>query len=122
MTPTELEKLERLAEAATKGLWEYEPGKIRPSSVWASGMQVAQTGYAKFDSDNAKFIAAARTAIPQLIAEVRKLREALENAADWMKVVHNTPIAQSHERCLDVIRSGARAAELEARAALGGEK
>lgn len=64
MTNDELERLAKLAEAATEGPWEA----IRP--------QINVT------EEDAQFIAAARTALPALVAEVRRLTRELEWVTD----------------------------------------
>lgn len=98
MTDAELAELERLCEVATPGPWEWEAGmftgaagrpynlQVRVASPWGEGelhphvLLKTVNGWEPKDSD-AAFIAAARTAVPALIAEVRRLRDALES--EW---------------------------------------
>lgn len=79
MTQEELDRLESLANAATGGSWEvgdpYDGRTALLVAVYGMGMEVADTQTEK----DAAFIAAARDAVPSLIAEVRRLRE--ENEA-----------------------------------------
>jgi hypothetical protein len=85
----DLDKLKALCEAATEGPWDtmgggksigivadYEPesplgSALMIGSCWHNEA-IKQDGYA-----NAAFIKAARTALPELIAEVERLREEL---------------------------------------------
>lgn len=102
LTDTELTDLEKLCDAATDGPWEWKPGplnvQLEGNIEYADGNPVLVAGGchnndgngcqpdgiggdvlrrcpihpAKQDRD---FIATARTALPRLIAEVRRLRE-----------------------------------------------
>ena len=75
MTDDELLTIEALADAATMGPWQerYRPG--------SAGYDVARRGSTALVGSlpmlkqDAAFIAAARTAVPALIAEVRRLRD-----------------------------------------------
>jgi hypothetical protein len=63
MTDEQLTKLEELCEKATPGPWRISrDARLFPLNLKADG----------------RFIAAARTALPELIAEVRRLRTELE--------------------------------------------
>lgn len=84
MTPEQLNELERLANAATPGPWRVchdEPHIVIDSRFGVDdpdGGIVAECGGKAFHSpfpENAAFIAAARDAVPYLIAEVRRLEE-----------------------------------------------
>src|SRR5687768_15286619 len=96
MTGERLAELERLCEAATPGPW-YAPEQLG-GHVWgdrALGQQSNEILYHHKVADctyhadggfeqrgqNAAFIAAARTALPELIAEVRRL---------WAEVVNGS--------------------------------
>src|SRR5579885_3596484 len=94
MTEEELERLEQLANAATPGPWsssgEYHAGKVpggRPN-----GETIARFGswigkQLQFPNDeNAAFAAAARQAVPELIAEVRGLRKQVTGLADRVAI------------------------------------
>jgi hypothetical protein len=85
-TKLDLEALEALANAATPGPWSVEIG-----AVWAGTDDLVASGFDDsnaagsvdlvgrvFYVSNASFIAAAREAVPALIARVRELEE--ENA------------------------------------------
>lgn len=83
MTEEELAALEALTEAATAGPWEWNDHDLHAVSVanddpWdpASGQKIIVTDSGAYppEKDDAAFIAAARTAVPALIAEVRRLR------------------------------------------------
>lgn len=94
----DLDHLESLAAAATEGPWRVTTGLLEgrgplrvmvedPRHVLADermGYLVATTGKAS-NSDSAPdaaFIAAARTAVPALCAEVRRLREDKQTAEE----------------------------------------
>ena len=73
----DLAEWERLAAAATPGPWRQDPGGragARFDDVLADGSNIAEW----IEPADAAFIAASRTALPALVAEVRRLREALE--------------------------------------------
>ena len=79
---TRLAELERLAAAATDLPWEYEGRAITSPHRGKCYQQIAETGMpgcrlAAVDHRNGAFIAASRTAVPELVAEVRRLREHL---------------------------------------------
>lgn len=80
MTPDELKQLcdkaERLANAATPGPWERIGTSI---CDWGDGtgtysMEFLPNLFSERQTDDAEFIAHARTAVPQLIAAVRELQ------------------------------------------------
>jgi hypothetical protein len=76
MTDAELTELEALCHAATPGPWECDIFGIPGVATKAPNRYRSK----HIDELNFAFIAAARTAVPALIAEVRKLREELEAA------------------------------------------
>lgn len=82
----DLEKLSELAERATKAPWEANLDSDHGDyTLWGPGPHefIANIGTeVSFDlsADNARFIAAARTAVPALIARLRELQEMLEEA------------------------------------------
>lgn len=80
---TDLNALEALCERATKGPWTFVPWHIAegPSEVRA-GAGWLLCGLPS--DDDAAFIAASREAIPALVAEVRRLREALVEAESFI--------------------------------------
>jgi len=100
MTDGELSRLKALAEAATPGPWDVysetiadksaataefdyqvqntEPFVGRVFMLNGDGKCPAITGCGPTSEANAAFIAASREAVPQLVAEVERLREALD--------------------------------------------
>lgn len=88
MTPAELDALERLCEAATPARWRA--GAVEKHHVFArhdeglaglGGERVLLRMNEHFPHEaDAAFIAAAREAVPALIAEVRHLRTVVESA------------------------------------------
>lgn len=84
---TDLDELERLAAAASSGPW-------RPSSwkearfvtkadgvcLWDETGALDGAGEPEMAEADAAFIAASRTAVPELVAEVRRLRRELNQA------------------------------------------
>ena len=105
LTPARLAEIEAAADAATEGPWYAQPkysvlgkrlivaeaGPIRVTADAAHEMQPA--------GDDATFIAMARTAVPELVAEVRrlaaterKLRDALRAMAATFKPFTSRPM------------------------------
>lgn len=79
MTEAELTRLEALAAAATPGPWNNQ-GVIVLAGEDTCIARLWLTHPAKGSEEtNAAFIAASRKAVPALVAEVRRLREALTN-------------------------------------------
>lgn len=88
MTPERLAEIEAREKAATAAPWTREKPGICPQTGFREGVAVAATLgnqmiYAhppggQFPSADANFIAHARQDIPDLVAEVRRLRAALE--------------------------------------------
>lgn len=92
MTDEELNRLEALAAAATPGPWRLPGGKSYVMPSHGEPYKVAQLGgtrdspglIAREDDrlhHDAEFIAAARGAVPALVAEVRRLRAELGQQA-----------------------------------------
>ena len=95
MTNKELEELEKLFNEATEGPWEVEEqdygdeiwfggdgeGLIKINGWYSGGCKKYPEQWKQLHNE-AQLIAASRTAVPKLIAEVRRLREALEFYAD----------------------------------------
>lgn len=72
MTPEELDELEKLCTEANPGLWwvsrqQRSPYRLEIRSEFSSGLE-----------KSARFIATARTALPALLAEVRRLRNFID--------------------------------------------
>ena len=95
MTATELDELEALANAATPGPWMLATSRAGPASAHippyvthglllgtGEGITTTHTtsspGEAMRHRRDLAFIAAAREAVPKLIARVRELEEALD--------------------------------------------
>jgi hypothetical protein len=114
----DLDAIEARAEAATEGPWEAEPvfredERDRPDlehywddhSEWAynaepfriEGPEVVENGeFSALSGPDAKFIAHARSDIPDLVAELRAAREVVEaaqaNADTWDEHYHQRPV------------------------------
>jgi hypothetical protein len=83
ITREELDRWKQLAEAATEGPWEvveYEAGVF---IMFSDGFDSSSMG-----TGDARFIAAARDAVPRLVAEVERLRGSLKKLTqcdhDWV--------------------------------------
>ena len=79
MTQQELDALRALADAATPGPWEEV---VTEGEWWLTGPDIFQDAVMRIDDAelsqaDAAFIAAARVAVPALIAEVERLQAAL---------------------------------------------
>ncbi len=77
MTPAQLEELKKLCAAATPGPWRSESyggetGCVSEIYTIATGDDGDREN--AMTKETASFIAAARTAVPELIAEVERLR------------------------------------------------
>lgn len=90
MTDADLDEWQQLADAATAGPWDSNSFDGDPiESVWTVSHAIATANIdaPKFDfhapqaRHDAAFIAVARTAVPQLIAEVRRLRAIVNGTA-----------------------------------------
>lgn len=73
MTEDDLKAIEARTEAATPGPWEQDLGSVKSPHAVRGVLPAYVCGIAS-DQD-ATFIAAARTDVPDLVAEVRRLRE-----------------------------------------------
>jgi hypothetical protein len=79
MTDEELERLERLAAAATMSPWQSsDDGGVFHQTARDGRLWVASC----YEPPDWPFIAAARDAVPRLCAEVRRLREVIADSAD----------------------------------------
>lgn len=89
MTDDELNAIEARCNAATEGPWEAQEGDYMPEFYQVRDVPTGcliidtdnfgcgtdpQPDYVFFSPENARFVACARTDIPLLIAEVRRLR------------------------------------------------
>ena len=96
MTKQELDALESLANAASEGPWRCSEDD--PNDVWVfaphladdkdfvanvGGSRVTEMGVVfDLDQHNGRLVAASRTAIPALVAEVRRLKDDINEAWD----------------------------------------
>lgn len=81
MTPERIAELRRLAEAATKGPWEAKEPAFMPgvkARVFGPGYAPKHDGKECLPLADAAFIAAARSAVPELLDEVERLRARCE--------------------------------------------
>ncbi len=89
MTPDELDEAERLANAATEGPWRVagSDGIYGPCPIVAAvTVPPDTTPLVYVTTEDAAFIAAARTLVPALIAEVRRLaRELADTKRRWQR-------------------------------------
>ena len=86
ITPDDIAELERLCDAATEGPWitgnpkslEFSIVHNRSGRAWELARRISR-------ETDAAFIAAARTALPRLLAEVKQLRDAITDCerATW---------------------------------------
>lgn len=95
-----LAAIERRAREATPGPWERLGGGGRASALVStvdeSGPDLAEVfGPHEPPNANADFIAAARTDVPALVAEVRRLRKRDRN---WQRATRCDEPEQVHER------------------------
>jgi hypothetical protein len=115
MTPEQLAEIEARAEAATPGVWYWEalgehgyPQRIGNDAEVA----VAETWTdPEWPPANAEFIAHARTDVPDLVAEVRRLRAAVDAALDkWRQHVGvSDEVFPMQSRCICIACDIARA-------------
>lgn len=90
MTPSELEAIEKRAEAATKGPWTLGNENNANAEVETGPVAIAFTRYGALPPDydnmliereqmlaNAHFVMAAREDVPALVLEVKRLRGVL---------------------------------------------
>jgi len=76
MTPQDLDRLDELAAKATPGPWEALELSMPGEALLRMGAEQSfSTRQVQVRDADAAFIAAARTAIPALVAEVRRLRD-----------------------------------------------
>lgn len=85
---TDVAELKRLIEAATPGPWRVGGTGIFPSIMCSQGFAISATGMSKRNLSecraNAAFIVAARHAVPDLLAENARLREAITTALEQL--------------------------------------
>lgn len=85
ITPERLKEIEQLAEAATKGPWFSRESRRNPNlrviCTNNRSERLALTNGDELGRNNSRLIAASREIIHELIAEVRRLREVLDQRA-----------------------------------------
>jgi hypothetical protein len=86
MTPTEIATIRALSDAATPGPWVGRAHGDRRTGRWGlvtkaygAGGQVARCMRLDDPEADARFIAEARSIVPELLAEVERLTEALDD-------------------------------------------
>lgn len=97
LTTEELDALEALAPGIFPGPWRYDP---RNKNIWDNALPILEVVY---NADElGPFVAAAREAIPRLIAENRQMREAIGrlwklelHAVDQTWMVTNVELARA---------------------------
>lgn len=87
LTDADLDRIEAEANAATPGPWmttpDYEDPVIYVEADIDGGMFIC--GMDSYREDDAHFIASARTNVPALVAEVRRLKRALTDALEGLE-------------------------------------
>lgn len=91
MTDEQLNEIESLAAAATPGPWRQDRW-----SVWADQYGPTVSRARAMNLADAAFIAASRSAVPALIAEVRGLQKKIAEFQYWRNFWRNH--AETHER------------------------
>jgi hypothetical protein len=103
MTEQELQAIEALAAAATPGPWEagndIGEGEVYGVDGYAVVGAAAQAWTRREVDANTRFIAAARTAVPALVAEVRRLRR-VEDAAKALSAAQRSGDLHQSQRAL----------------------
>jgi hypothetical protein len=139
MSDLDLDRLEALASAATPGPWYWQQTKLDINLVSRSRWSPIILGFGRWGMNRAQplvqgdglmfakgseirvsehrdtaFIAAAREAVPALIAEVRRLREAISGSPDKTKRLASLVAAST--RLVQIERDDARARAEKAQA------
>lgn len=97
VTPERVAELRALADAATPGPWEYGTAMCCPDMGWVDGPSGRVCGLATksthgMNAEDAEFCAASRTALPEALDEIERLRaendelrhiRAVLNVQDW---------------------------------------
>jgi hypothetical protein len=114
MTDSELDEIEKRANAATPGSWtvghpdvESDDGRWVEGIMAANGNQIVETdsGYYPPRRMDADFIAAAREDVPKLVAEVRRLQHQLNQAIALLNgETVELPIVTTHPQYSGKIR------------------
>ena len=97
MTPERLAEIEARANAATQGPWEWHPYMGSGATLAKPNHPFHELNILKTTDDwppvaaDAEFIAAARNDVPALLAEVRRLQDAVERVRE----LHRPEIARA---------------------------
>lgn len=102
MNPIDVAELERLLEAATKGVWEAFDNRGVNDAVWIGTARWHSHAETRRGSDDvpdrvvqdAALIVAAVNALPAFLATLKRQREALENIADPLAHIHREAVRQ----------------------------
>ena len=86
MDETKLQEIKERAEKATDGPWEWRGGKLGNLEVKEAVLWAEYNGKINSTKRDADFIAHARQDIPELVAEIERLREGLDNAAGYISI------------------------------------
>jgi len=108
----DLDEIERCANAATPGPWKHEGQEVRAACHVAFCGEAANSRGATNAQDctrNARFIASARTDVPALIAEVRRLRGEIDAMAAELHAMSVRRDAEDHESAIAALRAQATA-------------
>jgi hypothetical protein len=86
LSDAELDEIERCCDAATDGPWDaVSPSEAEQARGWwvdSSQDAIFLQDYFDATPTDAAFIAASRTDVPKLIAEVRRLRQVIASAIE----------------------------------------
>jgi hypothetical protein len=111
MTPEELQAIKARAEAATPGPWKVETGSYtgwdwligssgfdgKNYSVHLTTDSIHASQLYGDASTDAAFIAAAREAVPELVAEIERLRAALEEINNQHPAVYFKDLVEAED-------------------------
>jgi hypothetical protein len=102
MTEDDLQAIEARANAATPGPWQLTGGRDEVYDIIGDGRDVVQ----QVLSPDAEFIASARTDVPALVAEVRRLRGICDGVAQkLLSTEFDALVREGHERLADAVGS-----------------
>ncbi len=122
MTSDELNALDALCAAATPGPWSSASQREDGATFdwyWVEAPTNGNVTSDHLDMDDATFIAAARTALPALIAEVRRLRDMVADLTTWRDRHDDVKQACQRAEAAEADRNRLRAALSEARSNMG---
>lgn len=116
MTPEQLDEIEARANRASQAPWEtseavdeteygsYTAYGVEPIAPleWFSDSDMAHVALEPMEEEDAKFIAAARTDVPNLVAEVRRLQGQIAAVRE----LHRDDGRGNCEVCMDFVTQG----------------